>query len=292
MARIIEGALEPGQPKGRTRVTLVRPDNTIGLLSFAEAFYRELRFNGQSAVENGDSYREITYPAGALSVEAIAALVARIVATSPTYLVMLDNSGGSNSLAIMEGVEVRSSGHAPTYLIPGSLEGYARFMGYSAERRRRLFEVMSTSNSVANARFVIRYNAATGDHVDRGFNPAVSYDAFYLLAYAAFALGREPVTGRSLASAIGRLVPPGPQIEVGPTHVYEALGLLSHGGRIDLQGASTALDFDLATGELSADFALGCSRVDTDGRATGEYLESGVVVDSKTKRVEGTINCP
>jgi hypothetical protein len=139
---------------------------------------------------------------------------------------------------------------------------------------------------------VIRYNAATKEHISRTLNPGVTYDAFYLLAYASISLGNEPATGPALARAIGRLVPPGPTIEVGPTSIYEAITILTAGGRVDLNGVESALDLDLSTGEGPSDFALICADVDQAGHASGEDLESGVVFRAKTHILEGVLHCP
>ncbi len=289
-AILVESVLAPRAKRGKVRVTLVRPEGTGGLLSFAETFYRRLHFNGKSAVENEDAYQEITFPAGDLTKEALAALVERVVATAPTFLVV---TGATSILPLVEEVEAHSRAGAPTYIVPlQSMSAFASFIGRDADRRHRVFGVGSTSNSMANARFVIRYNEARGEHVGREINPASCYDAFYLLAYATFALGAEPITGPSLARAFGRLVPPGSSVEVGPTHVYEALGTLSNGGHIDLQGASTALDFDLSTGEGPSDFVLLCSGVTADGWASGEDVESGVTIGSQSARPEGSMRCP
>ena len=291
-AHILESALESRGRSGRTRVTLIRPENTSANLSFAETFYRQLRFNGRTALENVQEYTEITHPlANELSAAEVSALAKRAIETRPTFLVMM--GPGSTTNTFLEQVETVSAGRAPTYVIPfADTQTFRDFMGSSADRRRRLFTVNSVSNYVTNARFVIRYNNAHPNHVDRNTNPGVSYDAFYVLAYATLAIGDGEVTGRALGDAIARLVPPGRPIEVGPTDIYAAITELSHGGNIDLQGASSALDFDLKTGEGPSDFALGCSGVDANGEATGEDIESGVVFKAKTRTVEGTIHCP
>ncbi len=84
------------------------------------------------------------------------------------------------------------------------------------------------------------------------------YDAFYTLAYAALALGDAPITGRALARAIPRLVPPGEPIEVGPAGIYPAAAALARGSNIDLQGTYTSLDFDPRTGDATAEFTAFC----------------------------------
>jgi serine/threonine protein kinase len=292
-ASMIEAALEPRPLTGKTRVTFVRPEGVVGLLSFAETFYRRLRFNGKPAIENGLAYREITFPAD-LSPTETSKLIERIADTSPTFVVA---TGIPSSIvpALFGELDdqLKAKGVTTTYLRPfGAIEAFGTLLSKTPERRKRFLVVQSTSNSPENARFVIRFNEATGDHVSRQINPGPVYDAFYLLAYATIALGQEPVTGSSLARAFARLVPPAPRIEVGAPDIYQAISILSAGGNIDLQGASTALDFDLSTGEGPSDFALVCSDVGPDGKPNGENLESGVVYDAKSQRVQGAMHCP
>jgi hypothetical protein len=290
-AHVIPDVIEPRQSRGRTtRVALARVDNAASL-SFAEAMYETLRFNGKSALENGRLYTENIVSAAATEVE-IASAAERVAANAPSVVVVRV----ANEASFVEAVESRWRADAPrpTYVFTGgTLAPFARYLGTNVDRRRRLFGLQSLSSSNVNARFVMRYNETHKDHVSLTFNPSSSYDAFYLLSLAAFSLGAEAdVTGPLLGRAFERMVPPGRLIEVGPTHVFDALTVVAAGGRIDLEGATSALDFDLATGEAPSDFALLCSNVDSDGRATGEDVESGIVFRAKTQRIEGALRCP
>jgi hypothetical protein len=114
----------------------------------------------------------------------------------------------------------------------------------------------------------------------------------YLVAFAAHAIGDEPITGPALARAFGRMLGPGRAIDVGPTQIFDALSDLAGGGTIDLEGAATPLDFDVATGDVRSDFALVCAATDANGRAKRESVESGLVIGARTQRAEGTIRCP
>ena len=113
------------------------------------------------------------------------------------------------------------------------------------------------------------------------------YDAFYVLAYAAIALGDQPITGRALAGAISRLVPPGEAVDVGPGGIYPALKVLARGDNIDLRGTLMTLDFDPETGDATADFAVFC--VDPTG---ARRRENGVIFDASTRRLIGADRCP
>ena len=292
IARVVEEVLEPRAKAGVARVALVRGDS-VGDQAFAETLYKNLRYNGKSATDNGHDYKEITLAAQpeASAIEHAADELAQL---APTFALV--EVGGDASVALVAAVEKRwKTGPRPVYVLASdSTELFAPYLGKSVDRRRRLFAMHSLSNSTANARFVIRYNSAHTDQVTRTINPGVSYDAFYLLAYATFAQSRDakgPVTGASIARAIARLTPPGRPIEVGPTNIFEALTALSAGEHIDLHGVESGLDFDLATGEAPSDFALLCPGVDREGSAQ-EDVESGVVFHAATRKISGALKCP
>jgi hypothetical protein len=165
------------------------------------------------------------------------------------------------------------------------------WMSTDATKRRRFYGLKPTSSTSTNARFVMHFNESSPEKVTRTDAPNSSYDAFYLLAYATYALGDQPPTGANVARAFSRLVPPGKKVEVGPTGIYDAYTALRRGENIDLEGAYSSLDFNLATGEIPFDEALLCVGLDDLGRAS-ENIESGVVYRSATGRLEGTLHCP
>jgi ABC-type branched-subunit amino acid transport system substrate-binding protein len=293
-ASLVHDAIEPRAGGGHTRVVVIRSDS-VASLGFADTFYRRLVFNGKSAIENGHDYQEIVL--GKEGPDASQEQVERqVVAAAPTIVVFLAQPESVLAIAQTVDADLPGSAKRPTYVVvnDGSVT-LAPFVGTNAQRRRRVLAVNSPSNSAANARFVIRYNQARHASVTRTLNPGVSYDAFYLLAYATFALPSDaPVTGLALAGRFARLVGPGKTIEVGPTGLFEGLNVLSGGSdaSIDLEGTQSGLDFDLKTGEAPSDFVLLCPAIDERGRATGEDVESGVVYRAKTRRAEGTLKCP
>jgi hypothetical protein len=150
---------------------------------------------------------------------------------------------------------------------------------------------MPVSSQTSNARFVMRFDAVYPGVANRTLNGGASYDAFYASAYAIFSLGAAAITGPSMARAFGRLGPPGAHVEVGPSGVLDALSSLARGDKVDLEGASGALDFVAATGEVAVDAALVCSGVDDSGLAQGD-VESGLVYRARDQKIEGAMRCP
>jgi hypothetical protein len=120
--------------------------------------------------------------------------------------------------------------------------------------------------------------------------PAQPYDAFYLLAFAAFAAKEPSGDGIALASAFPLLMPPAPAIAVGPSNLLEVLNRLARGERIALDGASALVDLDLATGERRSDFEVLCPGV-SGGRTSGP-VASGLRYDHVRHVLDGKRACP
>jgi branched-chain amino acid transport system substrate-binding protein len=166
-----------------------------------------------------------------------------------------------------------------------------RFIGKNPDRRRRMLGMTTASNTPTNARLVQHFNDVFRTEVTRTLSPNTAYDAFFVLAYAAYALGDQPVTGASLARAIPRLLPPGKPIEVGPSAIFDGYNALRAGGNIDLVGSTGSLDFDPQTGEAPTDEVILCGNADDQGRTT-EAIESGLVYDATAKKLKGEMRCP
>ena len=291
-ARLVHDAIEPRVRDRRpTRIAFVRTGSAMSL-ALADSFYAHAVFNGKSAVENGRDYREIVLDADrGMSPDGAAKVLLEL---QPSVVVFV--AFKESALAVVQAVEagLPAGARRPTYVLPLALtSNLGPFLDRSAEHRHRVFSVVSSSDSMANARFVMRYNQVHTAQVTRTFNPSVSYDAFYLLTYASFALlPGDPVTGVALATRIPRLLGPGRSIDLGPAGIVDGLDLLSRGQSIDLDGVASGLDFDPKTGEAPSDFALECPAVGDDGRALNEDVESGVTYVTRERRTEGTIRCP
>jgi branched-chain amino acid transport system substrate-binding protein len=271
------------------RVALVRHNDT-GSVSFTDVLLRNVRFNGKSATENGGDFRQFVAEGSPASTSVIAAL-----ADFRPHVVL---AVGAYELArsVFEPLEQawpRGERFRPLYVMPTDLRGQDlfRFVGKDAARRQRIFGVNLSATTPANAKFTAHYNEAFRAQITLDQSPTTSYDGMYLLAYAGYAAGDGPVTGSALARAIARLVPPGKPIDVGPAPIFEAFGVLRNGENIDLNGAGNALDFDLETGESSADYVIQCIGVDARGEAA-DGIESGIVYDSTTRSLRGSLRCP
>jgi hypothetical protein len=259
----------------------------------ADEVFRALRFNGKSALENGDDFRP--YVLDDSEGADAGSIVDALLAFHPTVVFLTSAASISKVVVPLEQRWDRGRPR-PSYLITSA--GFASdvftFVGKDPERRRRFFGVTNVSTRMTNAQLVLRYNRAfPSEPVERATAPQPSYDAFYTLAYAALSLGDDPITGPALSRAMDRLRPGDgrPRIDVGPEGIYDAFTALRTRGGIDLNGAIGDLDFDPSTGEAPIDYAIVCLNVDDHGAASGS-LESGLVYDAAAKKLAGALHCP
>jgi hypothetical protein len=276
------------------RVALVRPGST-NALSIADAIFTSLRFNGRTALENGADFRQMVFASPGIPQPARSAadVVQDLLQYRPHVILAVDD-GDTIVPAIFEPLEhgwPAGARYRPIVMVSSGVDIFASLLGKSVERRRRYFATQAPANTMANAKFTMRYNEVFREQVTINNSPAGTYDAAYLLAYAAAALGSTPLTGSGLARAIGRLVPPGPPLDLGPTHILDVLELLRQGRNVDLHGANGTLDFDLASGEPAADSVIQCVGVDENG-AANDGIDSGLYYDSSSKTLRGEMHCP
>ena len=280
-----KGTLKDGEPM---RVAVVRPNSTVGH-TLADALVASLRWNGKGVVENGRAFRDVTYAEGASD---YSAAVRELAEFRPHVLTLLADQLTEELIAPLEKAWPRGTTHRPRYVFASTLEGdeFFRFVGKDTERRRRFLSITPPTATPTNAKFTMRYNEVFSPKVTMATSPASPYDAFYLLAYAAVAAGDGPLDGSALSRAIPRLLPPGEPLDVGSPGIFAAAAALRAGKNLDLAGAYGRLDFDVATGESTADFSVLCVGAGPGGAAS-ESVESGVVYDAKVRKLRGVFRC-
>ena len=290
IAAIVSGVVEARRRAAGTvaplRVAVLRGSSTPDDLT--TALFQELRFNGKSALENGDDYRQyVVIPSsdgGATTV------VSDLVNFAPDVIIPEIFDFESQVLLPLE--RQWRHGPRPYYVTASDFSAETiAFAGMNPERRHRFIGVTNFSTTMTNAQLVLHYNVAHPDEpVTRTAAPQPSYDAFYTLAYALYALGDATVDGAALSRSIDRLLPPGKVVDVGPAGIVEAFEVLRSGANIDLNGAIGSLDFDRATGEAPIDYAVLCLGVNDHGAAL-TAVESGLVYGASRKALVGTFRC-
>ncbi len=245
-------ASEPARGSSPVRVAFVR-DKTQGGFTWDGLVLKNIRFNGKSAIENGDDFRAVVIDTGTpqtLDRDARAA-VDSLGKFLPDVIIYSANVDVQKVIAPVEAAWPHER-RRPLYTVVAQITpDYFPWIGASAERRRRFFDIVPLPSTTVNAQFVMHFNEGSPVTVSNADAPNSSYDSFYLLAYAAYALGSGAVTGETLARAFSRLLPPGKPIDVGPDKIFDAYSTLQKGENIDLNGAFGSLDFDTETGESS-----------------------------------------
>jgi len=281
-----QGAIRPGD---NMRIALVRSDNASGV-SHADRMISTLHWNGKNAVENGNLIQQYVVPDELKRKDKPDSLreVADAVAGFAPHLVVDGGADAEPYLAI-ERQWKKATKFRPLYLTSSPLDTPAlrTLVQESPDGERRIFNLNSRVTATAK-KFVMHHNEIfTNDKLDAFGATTAPYDAFYTAAYAIIALGDGAITGKAMAQAIRRLVPPGEPIEVGPASIYKATKLLRDGKNVDLIGAQTSLDFNPETGDATADVVVFC--LDS---TTHAVIDSGVVYDASTSKLVGTMKCP
>ncbi|MBW2524071.1 MAG: ABC transporter substrate-binding protein [Deltaproteobacteria bacterium] len=250
-------------------------------------------FNGQSASDNGADFLPTSYPDPSSQTVDFSEVVNDIVDFAPHIVIPLGTNEGVTD--IMQGVEdawptVGTPPPRPTYLFPdgGRIDELLEATQGNEDLRLRVKGTAPGRQSDLYDEFRLRYRQAY-DNETPGIYTDTSYDAAYLLAYGVVAAGEDPLTGSSLASGLMKLSS-GPDIEVGPNRINDALAALSGGGDIDFDGASGSLDFDNALGEAEADIDIWCVVVDNQTSETVFY-SSGQYYDAALRQISGVDGC-
>ncbi|HVY46105.1 MAG TPA: ABC transporter substrate-binding protein, partial [Minicystis sp.] len=284
---VLEPALraEPGAlAKGEAmRVALVRVGNASGT-SASDAYLARLRIGGKTVAEDPSRFRQLELRdglEGAALDAAVARVAAELAAFRPHVVVMWTEA---DVIPALERAWPAGARFRPRYVGVEIDAALTAFVAEHPELGRRIF-MTDLPSTARTAKFVLRHDEVFPHRASPRIPVMAPYDAFYVVAYAAAAAGAEPLSGRVLARGIRRLLPPGEAVDVGPGGIYPAFGALASGKNVDLAGLATTLDFDLATGDPTADFAIYCA-------SPVGAVETGLVYRAAAQRLEGTLRCP
>ena len=239
------------------------------------AFAKDATFNQKAAVDNGAAFLDFDYgnpddPAS--DAPKYDAVGAKIAALQPHVIAIF----GTEEVVteILPRAELAAAGGpAPRYLLADGarLSEIAQKVAADPTLRARIVGTSPGTNNANYKAFLDLYRSKISDGTSPGvFGAAGAYDATYLLAYAAIAVGDAPITGASLAAAMGSLVPRAGAFptKVGAAQITKASTALQQGKQLDFDGASGPLDFDLTTGDALSDIQLWCVPLGPDGKPT------------------------
>lgn len=279
------------------RLAVVHKGDAYGT-GMADALFDKLVFNGKSAAANGIAYKAIDYgdPSKPDAEARYKNTVDQLIAFQPHVVIIVGTSEGVVKVfGPLETAWPASIGFKPRYVLSDGCEipELLGIIGSNAELRKRILGTVPGTTSKLLDRFASHYRSTFTDGTMPDQYTAAAYDATYVLAYATVAITPRnlPITGPNLVEGLKKLVPPGPQIDVGPESMNSAFDHLMNGENIDYNGASGPLDFDVTVGEAESDIQIWCADVDARGTAS-TFKNSGEFYDAITKKLAGSIACP
>jgi branched-chain amino acid transport system substrate-binding protein len=269
------------------KVALVYKEDAYGN-STAASVKSSLKFNGIPATSNGANFREIKYGNPDLadySPSQLDSATFGIVNARPHAIIFV---GTNEVVKILAGVESgwQEGSYRPRYLFSdgAAVPELVQFLvntDTSDLVRKRILGTMTTGNSARFNAFASAFSAKFPQQPSTVYGAAGAYDAVYLLAYSATAVGAKAINGPDLLDGFGLLAPGGGALTVGvgPDNITSAFSTLGGGQQINLDGASSPLDFNATThATLTTETQVWCLP-SVSGKAQDPIL-SGMTIDN------------
>lgn len=284
----------------KVRVSVVYKGDAYGR-GMAEDIAQALVLNGQPALAaaNKASFTQFDYGdpnAPSINPPVYAAVVDKVVAAKPHVLVIVGTTELIQKLMVPIEQGWQSPSPRPYYVFSDgpkiqdlALAVVAQDPGAKTQLGHRISGTTPGSTGTDFQAFASHYEAQTNRPDDLiAFGVAGAYDSAYLLAYAMVAHAEQVPTGAGLVQGLGLLVPDpkAPVVHVGPGSINFGFDSLDKSGRIDLEGASGKLDFDLETGEAESEILLWC--VNTSG-SVPSVPDTGETYDPATGKLVGSV---
>ncbi len=264
-----------------------------------------LTFNGgKTEMQNGSNYLGVQFldPADPNNANtAMASMlnaVAQVVAFQPHIIIGIGL--GEFPTGILQPIEqMWTAPYKPLWIIddvPFSQASLPTVVGTNADLRHRLRGAEYDLHNPRHDAFLSAFNMSTPPPVgatEEGDAPGFSYDAFYVVAYAAAALGSKPITGANLAMSLTQLNAATTIVDVGDTNLGPALASLASGQLFHVRGVTGDLNFN-QTHDVAVNYETSCLTVDTSGNASVPQ-GSGLSYNPTTNMFSGmetSMNCP
>jgi branched-chain amino acid transport system substrate-binding protein len=287
-----ELGLTPAQP---IKVGIVYKNDGYGK-GLSDSLFKQLIFNGKDAATNqtDGNFKTVTYgnpdtdPA-----PDYAGARATMLSFQPHLMIVIAISEGISEILTPIEAQWTLPAYRPHYLYTdgGQIPELVKAVGSNAGLRQRILGTVPGTTGQLYQIFRTNYLATIKDGTSPDvFGTAGAYDATYLLAYSISSLGDAAITGTSMAGGMAKLVPPmATPLDVGSGGINQAFTTLGAGQKIDFNGASGPLNFDLKTGEAPSDIQVWCFTVSA-GAANG-FKDSGLYFDAASGKMTGTLVC-
>ncbi|MEW5851636.1 MAG: hypothetical protein AB2A00_22795 [Myxococcota bacterium] len=243
----------------------------------ANELFNILRFNGLSVADNGNNYRQYNYgdPDDNDPVPSYDEKATQIIGFQPHVILLIGtNEAVTEMFTRIENNWPSGLPYRPRYVLTdgGKIPEIIQLTANDATVRNRVLGTVPGTKNANYDRFRLNFTSNESSLPYQGTDPDVfgtagAYDALYLLAYAAVAVG-EPVTGPRLVEGLKRMVGGGTVINAGAAQINDAFtAVAAADGRIDFNGASGPLDFNTDTGEATSDIQVWCVSVSSGSGA-------------------------
>lgn len=292
-------AANGGEP---IKLALVTKSDTYGA-GIAEAFKKGLEVNGAAPTE--DSFLDVVYKENAAATEGVdpADAVAALSAFQPHIIVMAGTSEATDE--IVRPFEAANPATKPMYAFAdGQKKAELTALVDAADtktpaptdreglRKRIRGTQPGVLTPLAQSFFNVAYKEAYGTDSVLAYGMAGTYDIGYLITYALTASKGAPVTGTDLAKNMALLVGGTSKIDVGKTSLSKGMEAMLKGEKVDFNGASGPLDFDVDLGEAPADYGVWCIKVDPNDDKRVFEEATGQIYDSTKAELDGAFTCP
>ena len=297
----VETEVKANNGNAPIKLALVTKNDAYGK-GIAEAFKNGLMVNG--AAPNDTSFADIMYKTAPADADGIdrAAAATQLGTFQPDIVVMAGTSEATDD--IMRPFEGTNPAKKPIYILadgqkkpeltalvdPADMKTPA-----PADREGLRKRIRGTAPGVltplAQTFFNVAYKGAYGADSVLSYGMAGTYDIGYMITYALTASKGAPVNGTELAKNMALLVGGTQKIDVGPTGLAKGMEAMLKGEKIDFNGASGPLDFDVATGEAPSDYGVWCVKVGSNDARVFEEA-TGQSYSAVNGALTGTFSCP
>ncbi len=271
------------------KVALLTPGGVA--TEFSRVFFTSVRFNGLSAAENSENYKEVLYGDAAESAQPNSRFSTAIV-TVANYKPDVVACLGAGCRAATPALE--KAGITPYYILSGESASSSLAEGFGGtEATRKRVLGMRPGRALRDERVAVWYNRFGATFPDLQPQPLATgtYDLFYYAAFGIGAVGDKPITGTSVGEAISnRFKPGGRPASTIPEGIIKTFNSLSDDQAVvDMDGTMTTGNFDSSGRLLSYVMQVWC--IDRDPTKLNRITDSGLSFDSETGALSGTNTC-
>ncbi len=270
------------------------PDGGTTLAGGAAGNFYRHQFNVEIGEENEEADGG-TADGGSVAGPELGQMVADLNAFKPTIIILV---GTEESLNVINAYETALTKAAvptaskPTWvLVDGQREAslFAIASKYPDLAARLRGEVPGVPSQL-QADFAVRFTKAFASDDPSTYGSTQAYDIGYSVAYALATSQGKTVTGDLLATGMGDLVGGAVPIDFSPTGLTQGFASILGGSKIDINGTSGPLQFDLTTGEALTDYTVWCLQPNASTYVFNDA--TGETYSAKTSQLVGTFACP